>query len=359
MGAKLLRTRRSAKNEKEKPPGSAARPGINEGKLSASGHCRQVEGAWRSSAGPLHDVEVDHRCRDVSMTQDWLERPDVGADFKEVGCKGMAQSVATGPFVQSCLVHGRLKLALHRGFMKVMPGDFSGSRMGADFCRGEEILPTPLSGRIAVFPAQRFREVGISKTDGEILEVLLTSTLKLALEAGFESYRKWHHAMLASLAIVDGDGSLRKIEILDPEPEPFHKPQTAAIEKLSDELPGGAKMADNPDDFFSRQHCGRAALTALGRDTPDFKLLDFQDAPGVENQGVERLLFRGGSYSPLQGKVFEVGTDGVRPELRRCVLQAAHAEAHKARAPGDVGLLGGDREIGEPDGTAQSFDGLS
>ncbi|MCB1098028.1 MAG: hypothetical protein KDN22_20825 [Verrucomicrobiae bacterium] len=51
------------------------------------------------------------------MTQDLLERPDVGAVFKEVGC-------------------GRLELALHRGFMKVMSGDFSGSRMGADFCRG-------------------------------------------------------------------------------------------------------------------------------------------------------------------------------------------------------------------------------
>ena len=106
MGAKLLRTRRSAKKEKEKPPGSASRPGTNEGKLSASRHCRQVEGAWRSSAGPLHDVEVDHRCRGVSVTQDLLERPDVGAVFKEVGCKGMAQGFGAPNFSDLSLEEG-------------------------------------------------------------------------------------------------------------------------------------------------------------------------------------------------------------------------------------------------------------
>ena len=70
--------------------------------------------------------------------------------------------------------------------------------------------------------------------------------------------------MLPSLAIVDGDGALIEIEVLDPQPQALHEQQPRAIHELGTQPPRVFQVAsDSPNNNPIRtiRHA-----TALGRD---------------------------------------------------------------------------------------------
>ena len=57
-----------------------------------------VLGAVHREARPIQDVGVDHRRRDVAVTEELLHRADVRARLQQVGSKAMSQRVASDGF---------------------------------------------------------------------------------------------------------------------------------------------------------------------------------------------------------------------------------------------------------------------
>jgi len=60
---------------------------------------RQVKRTWRSGAGPLHDVQLDHGRGDIGMPHQCLNGSDVHAAFEQVGGEGVPQGVTGSLFV--------------------------------------------------------------------------------------------------------------------------------------------------------------------------------------------------------------------------------------------------------------------
>lgn len=61
---------------------------------------KSVHRAAHARRSAVEDMGVDHRCLDIAMTQEFLDRPDVVASFKQVGSEGMPEGVARGALGQ-------------------------------------------------------------------------------------------------------------------------------------------------------------------------------------------------------------------------------------------------------------------
>lgn len=148
--------------------------------------------------------------------------------------------------------------------MEVVAGDPSGARVGAEGRGGKDVLPAPLTGGVGPFPLQGFRHVDVARADDEVLEVLFAEAVEVLLEALFDGSWQCDDAVPAALAIVDGDGALAEVEILDAQPHRFHKSETAAIHDLGDQFPRILQAGEDGADFLAGHDDGRAAL-ATGR----------------------------------------------------------------------------------------------
>jgi hypothetical protein len=74
------------------------------------GQC--VEWAANAAAPDLEDVGVDHRCADVAVTEQLLDRPDVVPSLQEVGRERMTQAVRRRRLVDSSPLDGSLERPL-------------------------------------------------------------------------------------------------------------------------------------------------------------------------------------------------------------------------------------------------------
>ena len=163
----------------------------------------------------------------------------------------MAHRVACGAFRDPGLSDSVLELALHGGFVQVVAGDPVGARMRAKGGGGEKVLPTPLPGCIGPLSQQGFRHVDVTRSDGKILEMLLAKARQMLLELFLQSPWQSDDAVLAALAVVDGDSSLAEIQILDAQAHGFHEAEAAAIHELGGEFPWGFEVGEDCPDFLA------------------------------------------------------------------------------------------------------------
>lgn len=95
--------------------------------------------------------------------------------------------------------------------MEVVTGDSSGSGMRAKGGGGKEVLSAPLPWRVGILAGQGCGHVHPTGTDGQVPHVLFADLVKMLAQAVFQSHGQRNNAVLAALAIVDGDGSLVKV----------------------------------------------------------------------------------------------------------------------------------------------------
>ncbi len=183
--------------------------------------------------------------------------------------------------------------------------------MGAEGGGREEELPAPLAGGVGVLAQQGFREMDIARADGQILQVFLAGGIKVISQCGFQGPGQRYHAVLAVLTVVDGDGSLAEVEILDPQGEAFHEPQAGAIHDEGGEFPDAVQMGEDRTHLVTGHDHGRAAVATRGGDRLiDGEILDAKDLAGEEDDGIEGLFPRGGRNPLLQSEMVEVGGNG-------------------------------------------------
>jgi hypothetical protein len=86
-----------------------------------------IKGADHSSSAAIENVGIDHGGFDIFVTEEFLDGADVVAVLEEVGCKAVAEGVATDAFEVG-----------KKGF------DFDASHFdGMAFVMEEDVLPNP------------------------------------------------------------------------------------------------------------------------------------------------------------------------------------------------------------------------
>ena len=135
--------------------------------------------------------------------------------------------------------------------------------------------------------------MNVARADSEVLEVFFSETGQMLREPLFQGDWQSDYAVSAALAIMDGDGALAKIEILDAQAHGFHETEAAAIHDLSDQFPRIFQTGENRADFLAGHDDRRAALTTGGSDVGEGEFPNAEDVFQEKSHGVERLLLGG------------------------------------------------------------------
>ena len=124
------------------------------------------------------------------------------------------------------------------------------------------------------------------------LQVLLVAVLEgtqVRTQASFQGARQRHNPVFATFSIVDGDGSLSKIKILDPESQSFHLPKASAVDHFAHQSPGIFQFIEDGADFLTGQDGRRSTRSGPGWSESEIQVFDSVDGLAEEGQGVERL----------------------------------------------------------------------
>ena len=265
----------------------------------------------------------------------------------------MAKSVRCDALWDGGFPRGIADLAGHGVVVQVVAGDPSGARMRAEGGGGEDVLPGPLAAGIRPFAQQGFRHVDVTRADSKVLKVLFAEECEVFLEPLLQGHWQSDDAVPAALAIVNGDGALAEIQILDAQAHRFHEAEAAAIHDLCDQFPRVFKVGEYGADFIAGHHNGRSPRAAGGGDVVQREFLDAEHVLGEKGHGIERLLLGGRGDVSFQREEVEVGGDGGRPGGLRGLAELLETEADEAAIPVDIRLLGGHGHVLDPDHAAE------
>lgn len=71
--------------------------------------------------------------------------------------------------------------------------------------------------------------MNFSAAGGEIVGMILQSFCEDLFERWLQGARKGHDPVFGSFAVIDHDGPLAEIDVLDPKPEGFHQTEPGPI----------------------------------------------------------------------------------------------------------------------------------
>lgn len=196
--------------------------------------------------------------------------------------------------------------------------------------------------------------MNLASADGEILKVFLAGGIKVLAQSRFQGPGQRHDAVFAALAVMDGDGPVAEVEILDPQGKAFHEPQAGAIHDERGEFPDAVQTGDDHPHLVTGEDHRRAAVATDGGGWLfNGEILDAKGLAGEEDDGIEGLFLRGGCYPFLQSEVVEEGSNGGGTRRLGSLLEHFEWEACEPDGPMAGCLLGGVGESGEADGPAE------
>ena len=196
----------------------------------------------------------------------------------------------------------------------------------------------------------------LTGSDRQVLLVLRPGGRQASFEPVLKRPGQRDDAVLAALAVMDGDGALVEVDVLDAQPHAFDHPEAAAIHELGGELPRIFEMGEDSGDFPAREHHLRTAVGVTVARRLDGEILDAEDFSGEEDHGIERLFLGCCRDVALQRQIVEVSGHAAGTCVLRSLFQTFQTEAGEANHPMDVGLLGGVGKASETDSAAQGID---
>ena len=159
---------------------------------------------------------------------------------------------------------------------------------------------------------------------------------EMGVESVLEGTWKGNDPVSSAFAIVDGDGSLAEIEVLDAKAHGFHEPKAAAIHDLGDEFPWGLERGETQTNCVAGHHHRRATATKCRGDVVEGEVLNAKDLFGEEGQSVKSSPLSGRGDVAFQSEEIEVGSDSGRSGKPGRLGEALEAEADKAAGFGRV-----------------------
>lgn len=92
-------------------------------KVTLKSNTKVVKGTWHAVPALLQDVGVDHGCGQIIMSQQGLNRADVGTALKQVGGKGMAKGMSADTLGQTRAAHSYLDRLVNHAGVNMMAAD--------------------------------------------------------------------------------------------------------------------------------------------------------------------------------------------------------------------------------------------
>lgn len=154
--------------------------------------------------------------------------------------------------------------------------------------RPSVFLPSPFTRCVWVFTPKGLVHVGIAQSTSKILAVFFPGRIQVVPQFRLQFLGKGNHSMLASVdafaasrlshptgfalqslsrlppvasdAIMHGNGSLPKIDVLYPEAKNFSLPHPATIAESSNQLPWLTQKADHFTNRIPRHHGWRPSM---------------------------------------------------------------------------------------------------
>ncbi len=155
----------------------------------------------------------------------------------------------------------------------------------------------------------------------------------------FVLHHAWYHrhAVLPALAVADRDLARREVDVPDSQAAAFQQSKARPVEQECHQARHTIQPPEDHADFVARENDGQV-LRAFGTDqvVKPWQLYA-EDLAIEEEQRVEGLILRGGSYSVTNGERRQEGRDFRRAHLGRMALAM---EEDVALDPVDVRLFG-------------------
>jgi hypothetical protein len=151
------------------------------------------------------------------MAEEGLDGTDVGAALEEVGGERMAEGMTGGTFRDGRFADGIGELSLEGVFMEVITSVVAGPRMRAEFGGREDELPGPFTRGVWVFAGEGGVHVDLSDAGDEVEAVFFSIGGEVGWEAGFEGLWERDEAVFTAFGVVDGDGAVAEVDVLDAE----------------------------------------------------------------------------------------------------------------------------------------------
>src|SRR2546430_12771722 len=111
---------------------------------------------------------VNHRRRDIFVSEQFLNCPDVITGLKQMCSKTVAKSMAAGGFVHTGSADGEFDGVLEVFLRGVVTAGFPAPRIDAQFCRWKHVLPRPGAGSVHVLAGGRGGQVNGPPTSSTI-----------------------------------------------------------------------------------------------------------------------------------------------------------------------------------------------
>src|SRR6267154_3271253 len=131
----------------------------------------RVHRTWDPASTTVQHMGVDHCGPHIFMTEQFLNRANVVAAFKQMGGEAMPESVAACVFGNTRFADGILHSFLNRTFRQVVLLFLLTSGIDRPMRCRKHILPSPLLWSVRILAGERVRQKNFSIPSGEIVIV--------------------------------------------------------------------------------------------------------------------------------------------------------------------------------------------
>jgi hypothetical protein len=281
---------------------------------------------------------VNHGGGNVFVSEEFLNGANIVTAFKEVGGKAMSKRMAAGGLGKASGANGFLDRVLQILFASVVASSISAPRVYGQVVRRKNVLPSPLSGGARVFSVQGRGKVNGATPPTQILSVQFLDSCQMGLERSTQPLRQQGHSLPQPLAFADGDLAVAEIDVLDPQPQTFQKPQSTSIEQVAHEpvvafesRENGVRFHPSEDDWNFWRPFGALEVYELK--------LAFQHLLIQKKQGAQSLILRRSADPAVDGKMRKESRDFLFAHI---VGVALAVEQDEPLDPIQIRLLGPD-----------------
>ena len=281
----------------------------------------------------------------AEVPQQFLHRAQVGAPLQQVGGEAVPQRVAPHPLVDPGQLRRRLHRALDGRLVGMVPSLDARARVHRQASRRKHPHPGPFLPRLRVFAIERVGHPHARLPRGAIRLPQHAHPGEVGLERLPQGGRQHHHPVLVTLPLAYHDLTPIEVQILDPQPQPFHQAQSGAVEHPGDQPGRSFHHIEEPLDLGAAQD-HREPLRPPGADhVAEFSQRQLQDRLVEEQQGAQRLILGAGRHVPGHREVLKELADFGLRQGSRCRIAM---EAQEPDDPVPVRLLGAQRVPAEP-----------
>jgi hypothetical protein len=165
--------------------------------------------------------------------------------------------------------------------------------------------------------------------------------------------RQHGDAVLASLAVADGDLAAVEVEVLDAQSGAFENPEPGTVQDRRHQPGGASQLTEHQRDLGPREDERNPGGPLRADDLVQSRDRLAEHLAVEEQQRAEGLVLRGGAHLAPNGEVREEGGDRGRSQFRRMALAMEHDEAAN---PEHVRVFGATAELPQTDGMPDAIE---